>query len=147
MGRMEEPMITSSHRRIPVRSLACLAAFGFAFAAPASRAATAGELLSSYAAQAGQAPSPARGEQFFTARHGREWSCASCHGAPPTSGGKHAVTGKSIEPLAPAANPARFTDAAKSEKWFRRNCNDVVGRECSAAEKADVLSWLQGLRR
>ena len=24
----------------------------------------------------------------------------------------------------------RFADAAKTEKWFRRNCNDVVGREC-----------------
>jgi hypothetical protein len=25
---------------------------------------------------------------------------------------------------------------------FRMNCKDVVGRECTAAEKADVLSWL-----
>ena len=40
----------------------------------------------------------------------------------------------------------RKTDAAKTEKWFRRNCNDVVGRECSAGEKADVLSWLASLK-
>ena len=54
----------------------------------------------------------------------------------------HAATGKTIQPLAPAANAQRFTDTAKVEKWFRRNCNDVVGRECSAQEKADILAWL-----
>jgi len=51
-----------------------------------------------------------------------------------------------VQPLAPAANGQRFTDPAKVEKWFRRNCNDVLGRECSAAEKADVLSWLLSLK-
>ena len=49
--------------------------------------------------------------------------------------------------LAPAFNPERFTDPAKSEKWFRRNCNDVLARECTAAEKADVLAWLISLKR
>ena len=48
--------------------------------------------------------------------------------------------------LAPAANAERFVDAAKVEKWFRRNCNDVMARECTPAEKADVLSWLMTLR-
>ena len=48
--------------------------------------------------------------------------------------------------MAPAFNAERFTDAAKVEKWFRRNCNDVVGRECTAAEKADVLAWLSTLK-
>jgi hypothetical protein len=66
--------------------------------------------------------------------------------APPTRPGQHRATGKPIAPLAPAAEPARFTVAAKTEKWFRRNCNDVLGRECSAGEKADVLAWLMGLR-
>ena len=28
------------------------------------------------------------------------------------------------------------------DKWFRRNCNDVLSRECTAVEKADVLAWL-----
>lgn len=51
-----------------------------------------------------------------------------------------------IAALAPRFNPERFTDNAKTEKWFRRNCNDVVGRECSAAEKADVLAWLLTLK-
>ena len=110
-------------------------------------AATPAELAAGYAAQAGAPSSAARGEQFFTARHGRDWSCASCHGTPPTKSGKHASTGKAIAPLAPAFNPDRFTDAGKAEKWFRRNCNDVVGRECTAGEKADVLAWLMTLKK
>ncbi len=114
--------------------------------APAAHAATPAQLLADYSAQAGAAAVPARGQQLFTTRHGREWSCSSCHGAVPTQAGQHAGTGKPIAALAPAFNPERFTDAAKTEKWFRRNCNDVVGRECSAAEKADVLSWLMTLR-
>jgi hypothetical protein len=88
------------------------------------------------------AASAQRGAQFFNAAHGNAWSCASCHGNPPTGAGKHAKTGKAIAPLAPAANVERFADAAKVEKWFRRNCNDVLGRACTSAEKADVLAFL-----
>jgi mono/diheme cytochrome c family protein len=113
----------------------------------AAHAATPSELAAGYASQAGAPAAAARGEQFFTSKHGREWSCASCHGTPPTQGGKHAATGKPISALAPAFNPERFTDPAKVEKWFRRNCNDVVGRECSAGEKADVLAWLTTLKK
>jgi hypothetical protein len=112
----------------------------------AARAATPSALLDGYRQAAGAAPSVARGQQFFTQKHGREWSCASCHGDVPTATGRHSSTGKPIAPLAPAADARRFTDAAKSEKWFRRNCNDVVGRECSAAEKADLLAWLLTLK-
>ncbi|MBP9654300.1 MAG: DUF1924 domain-containing protein, partial [Rhodocyclaceae bacterium] len=57
----------------------------------------------------------------------------------PLQPGRHAVTGKAIKPLAPRAEAARFSDPAKVEKWFRRNCTEVVGRECSAAEKADFI--------
>ncbi|WP_428420014.1 DUF1924 domain-containing protein [Methylibium sp.] len=129
-----------SHMHVSPALAAALAA-GAALA-PAAHAATPAELLAGYNAQAGAAAAPDRGQQWFITRHGREWSCATCHGAVPTQAGKHASTGKPIGSLAPAFNPERFTDAAKTEKWFRRNCNDVVGRECSAAEKADVLSWL-----
>jgi hypothetical protein len=110
-----------------------------------NHAATPAQLLEQYSNQAGRAAEPAKGQQIFTSRHGREWSCASCHGALPTGTGQHAATGKSIAPLAPAFNPERFSNLAKSEKWFQRNCNDVPGRSCSAAEKADVLSWLLSL--
>lgn len=112
----------------------------------ATNATTPAELESTYTAQAGRPASAQRGELLFTTPHGREWRCASCHGAVPTRSGTHASTGKPIAPLAPAANPERFADAAKTEKWFRRNCNDVIGRECTPAEKADVLSWLRTLQ-
>ncbi len=125
------------HRRLAGAVL--LAAAGLV---PMADAATPAQLLAEYSAQAGGAAAPARGQQLFTTRHGQEWSCSSCHGAAPTQAGKHASTGKPIAALAPAISPGRFTDAAKTEKWFRRNCNDVLARECSAAEKADVLSWL-----
>lgn len=115
--------------------------------APWALATTPAEQLAGYTAQAGAPAQAARGQQLFTARHGKEWTCASCHSASPTVAGQHASTGKSIAALAPAFNPQRFTDAAKTEKWFRRNCNDVLARECSAAEKADVLAWLMALKR
>jgi cytochrome c peroxidase len=125
---------------------AALALAGVFALAPAAHATSANVQLAGYSAAAGSTPAPARGQALFANRQGREWSCASCHGSVPTQGGKHASTGKAIEPLAPAANAQRFTDAAKTEKWFRRNCNDVMGRECSAAEKADVLAWLVTLK-
>lgn len=125
----------------------CLALLSVAVLAGGSaQAATPADLLAGYSAAAGAPAVAARGLAFFTTKHGREWSCASCHGATPLQAGRHAGTGKAIEALAPAANPKRFTDAATTEKWFRRNCNDVLGRECSASEKADVLAWLQSLR-
>jgi mono/diheme cytochrome c family protein len=127
------------------RPLATALLIGAALA-PAAHAATPAHLLTGYSAQAGTTASPERGQQLFTTRQGRDWSCSSCHGAVPVQAGKHASTGKPIAALAPAVTPERFTDPAKVEKWFRRNCNDVLGRECSAGEKADVLSWLMTLK-
>ncbi len=107
---------------------------------------TPAEQIAGFVALSGQPAVAARGQEFFTSKHGKDWSCSTCHTAKPTVDGKHATTGKVIAPMAPAFNPQRFTDAAKTEKWFRRNCNDVVGRECSPAEKADVLTWLLSLK-
>lgn len=83
-----------------------------------------------------------RGRSFFSTTHGSDWSCASCHTNNPGQGGSHAVTRKLIEPLAPAANPRRFSDAAKVDKWFGRNCKDVLGRACTPEEKGDLLAYL-----
>ena len=115
-------------------------------ATTAATAATPNELLAGYTRQAGVAAQPEQGRSFFTQTHGREWSCASCHGAKPVQAGQHAGTGKPIAALAPAVEAQRFSDPAKVEKWFRRNCNDVLARECTAGEKADVLAWLVGLK-
>ena len=86
-----------------------------------------------------------RGAAFFKTTHGREWSCASCHTQNPTAPGRHAKTDKPITPLAPVANAERFTRPDKVEKWFRRNCNDVLGRACTASEKGDVLAYLMAI--
>ena len=86
-----------------------------------------------------------RGEKFFNATHGGEWSCASCHLTDPRQAGRHAKTNKIIQPLAPAANPQRLTNPEKVQKWFRRNCNDVLGRHCTVQEQDDVIAYLRSL--
>jgi len=132
---------------LSLKSIALCVPLSLALWAGAAHAQTTpAEQIAGYVAQSGQPAQAARGQEFFTSKHGKEWSCSTCHTAKPTVEGKHASTGKVIAPMAPAANDKRFTDAAKTEKWFRRNCNDVVGRECTPAEKADVLTWLASLK-
>ena len=104
------------------------------------------EQLTRWNAQATAPGNADRGQVFFSSKHGADWSCASCHGTPPTGQGKHASTGKAIAALAPAFNPQAFTETAKVDKWLRRNCKDVLSRECSANEKADVLAYLNSLK-
>jgi hypothetical protein len=124
-----------------------------ALGAGAAAAATPAQIQDTYAAAARAAApgfggfSAERGQRFFAATHGNDWSCASCHTAQPSGPGRHASTGKAIAPMATAANPQRFTDAAKAEKWFRRNCKDVLGRACTAREKGDVLAYLMSLAK
>ena len=115
-------------------------------AAPAS-ADTPESLMRGYAEQARTTsasyagPSPAAGRRLFH-QQPRDWSCATCHTDQPAATGRHAITGKTIAPLSPVANPERFRDAAKVEKWFKRNCTDTLGRLCTPAEKADLISFL-----
>jgi len=90
--------------------------------------------------------SAARGEQFFKSTHANDWSCSTCHTQNPTAQGKHTRTGKILLPLSPNANAERFTDQAKVDKWFKRNCRDVLDRECTAQEKGDVLTYLMSLK-
>jgi hypothetical protein len=70
-------------------------------------------------------------------------SCVTCHGRDLTEPGRHTVTNKVIEPLAPSVNPQRLTDQAKVEKWLLRNCRWTLGRECTPVEKADFISYIQ----
>jgi cytochrome c peroxidase len=90
-----------------------------------------------------------RGRAFFIAkqsdRRGTE-ACAACHTKDPKAQGSHSRTGKLIQPLAPVANPERLTDKAKVEKWFKRNCNDVLERACTNLEKGDFLAYLINVR-
>jgi len=110
------------------------------------------EVLASIQTEAAATPgsqgfSAARGESFFKTKHGNEWSCTSCHTENPAAQGKHAKTGKVIQPLAPSANAERFNDPGKVAKWFKRNCNDVLDRICTPQEKGDVLTYLLSVKK
>ena len=106
------------------------------------------KLIAQYAAEAGATASPDRGKALFLANHAGGKpdtpSCTTCHTQDPRRMGQ-ARTGKAIEPMAPSTNPARFTDNATVEKWFGRNCDTVLGRPCTAGEKADIIAWLASL--
>lgn len=88
-----------------------------------------------------------RGAAFYRAAHkgGKQGtaSCASCHGSTPQGKGQTRA-GKDIEPMAVSKNPARYTNKDDVEKWFTRNCNDVLGRACTAKEKGDFLTYMMG---
>ncbi|MES9992677.1 MAG: DUF1924 domain-containing protein [Candidatus Thiodiazotropha sp.] len=74
---------------------------------------------------------------------GESRSCGDCHGADLKTPGRHAKTGKRIEPMAPSVNPKRLSDAKKIEKWFKRNCKWTWGRACTDQEKGDLLLYLR----
>lgn len=86
-----------------------------------------------------------RGEHLFRTKFstGRPDtpSCTTCHTTDPRKTGQTRA-GKDIEPMAASANPKRFADQAKTEKWFGRNCRNVLGRECSAKEKGDFITFM-----
>lgn len=114
-------------------------------------ASAANPIQDSYRAQARQDNpafkdfSAAAGQKLYNSK-GAELSCASCHTDSPLAAGKHAKTNKDILPLAPAANPKRFSDAAQVEKWFKRNCNDVLSRACTAQEKGDFMAYVLSVK-
>ena len=114
-------------------------------------AATPQELLKQYEVQAKQEHvaftgfSAERGSNFFKAERihsdGKKVSCTTCHTSDPRKPGKTRAN-KVIEPMATIANPQRFTDTAKVEKWFSRNCKDVLERVCTVQEKGDYIQYL-----
>jgi hypothetical protein len=137
--------------RLVRRSLSILSV-AVALSAAAASAVTPDQLQADYEAIARKESanftgvSAMRGSEFFRSTHGNDWSCATCHTPKPVVLGRHARTGSVLQPLAPIANAERFTDPAKVEKWFRRNCGDVLGRACTAQEKGDVIAFLRSLK-
>jgi cytochrome c peroxidase len=69
-------------------------------------------------------------------------SCTTCHTTDARKVGQTRA-GKDIEPMAASTNPKRYSDQAKTEKWFGRNCNNVLGRDCTATEKGDFITFMQ----
>jgi hypothetical protein len=117
---------------------------------PLIRADTVQALLQRYEVEARKS-SP--GFQGFSAERGHrlymkkgdgsksDTNCITCHTQDPKGMGRTRAN-KDIQPLAPCANAMRFTDSAKVEKWFGRNCDDVFSRPCTVVEKGDFITWL-----
>ena len=119
----------------------------FAASAQASEAVVQAQ-IAQYEQQGADAANPAHGmtkwnEQHMQAKLGRMVSCASCHRTDLSRAGEHLRTGKRIEPMSPSVNSDRLSDPAKIEKWFGRNCEWTLGRDCTAQEKADFLAFIQ----
>lgn len=109
---------------------------------------TVSSLLTGYQSEGAGNFSAERGKTMWNEPHAQPdgsgtVSCASCHGSDLTKTGEHMKTGKLIEAMAPSVNPERLTDPAKIEKWFLRNCKGTFGRECTAQEKGDFLTYIQ----
>jgi hypothetical protein len=69
-------------------------------------------------------------------------SCTSCHTDNPVNEGMHVETKVLIKPLAMSANPGRFTNAEKVERNLSQHCTDLWGRDCSAQDKGDLVTYL-----
>lgn len=106
-------------------------------------------ILAMYQDQSSIQGSATRGEKFFFAKrvhsNGETVSCTTCHTENPKATGKTRAN-KLIEPIAPVANKERFTDPTKVEKWFKRNCKDVLERACSEQEKVDFIAYMLSVK-
>lgn len=91
-------------------------------------------------------PSAEEGKIFYNNKvktaNGKEVACASCHTTNPADKGKNVVTGKVIKPLSPAVNAKRFADFDKVEAKFSQHCVDILGSDCTAAQKANYISYV-----
>ncbi|MES9911922.1 MAG: DUF1924 domain-containing protein [Candidatus Sedimenticola sp. 4PFRAG1] len=81
-------------------------------------------------------------QQFIHEKSGDQHSCSTCHGSDLAKQGKHARTGKKIDPMALSINTKRLTTEKKIEKWFKRNCKWTLGRECTPREKGSFLLYI-----
>lgn len=104
------------------------------------------DLLAQYATAAKVSSfSATRGQELhtrgFAGGKAETPACTSCHGKD-TRGAGQTLTGKPIKAMAASVTATRYTDAAKVEKWFKRNCTEVLGRECTVQEKGDWLSYM-----
>ena len=114
-----------------------------------ANAAVVDDMLATYKATGAGNFSASKGEAMWNKDYpdpdepGKVRNCHTCHGKDLTAKGKHARTGKVIDPIAPSANKERLTDPKFIEKWFKRNCKWVMERVCTPQEKGDFLSYLR----
>jgi len=131
-----------------IKTLVCTftvaTAFGAALASPAL-AGPRDDIIAGFMAQGAGPGNAANGAAMYANTYGTGKpdtpKCTTCHGATPQQGGQ-TRTGKAIAPMAVSRTPERFTDKKKVDKWFRRNCKTVIGRECTPQEKVDWITYL-----
>ena len=124
--------------------LAALSLIALGIAPAQADEAVVASILKTYEKQGGSKFTAVKAEAmwnqvFVDAKTNEKRKCSTCHTEDLRRQGKHAVTGKLIDPLAPSANPKRLTDPEHIEKWFLRNCKWTLGRECTPQEKGDFL--------
>lgn len=119
----------------------------FITAAGMASAATVDDALSDYRNQGAAQFQSDQGSRLWRQEvagpEGEQRSCTTCHGADLHSAGRHVKTDEPIDAMAPSVNPKRLTERREIEKWFLRNCKWTFGRECTAQEKGDILSYLR----
>ncbi len=142
--------------KLPIRLsvtllLAGSLAAGAAAAATPDFAAARAAILAHYAAAAHKADpnfkafSAAAGRSFFLAHPAGARpatpSCSYCHTTDPRNQGRTRA-GKTILPMAISRTPSRFTKLSKVRLWFRRNCQSVYRRACTAQEKGNYITFM-----
>ena len=120
--------------------LLCMAALS----AQASEATN--QMFDSYRAEGAGEFSAERGkgmwtQTFIQKKSGKPVNCATCHTGNLQQTGAHVRTGKVIEAMSARTNAERFNETKKIRKWFLRNCKWTLGRECTAQEKGDYLTY------
>ncbi len=129
-----------------MKTLVCALTIGAALAGAATTAQAAGD------AAAGKAfyEKVYSGNKYAQSAGVGAVGCVSCHQTNLRQNTRHIKTGKESGPMAasagwrdPKTGQARYADSQKVEKWFKRNCNGVLGRECTAGEKADFLAYMK----
>lgn len=133
----------------PLKTLVCALTIGVA-ALAVSAPAQAGPRENIIASFGAGPANPANGQAMFLQTESvpgygggkpETPNCTTCHGKSPQQGGQ-TRTGKPIDPMAVSRTPDRYTDPEKVAKWFLRNCQGVIGRECTPQEKVDFISFM-----
>ena len=107
---------------------------------------SAAQQLERWSAQAGAPGQPERGRAFFTTPHGGEWSCGFVPRQSADGEGQAREHRQGDRPARTGLQPGTFTDSAKVDKWFRRNCIDVWAVSAAPARRPTCWPTCRALR-
>ncbi|HCI52260.1 MAG TPA: hypothetical protein DE312_02835 [Gallionella sp.] len=122
-----------------------LALFGLISFSAQADVTTAEQAAKQYSLFAKSTLSADDGKEFYTRKQmvkGKDLACSTCHTDNPANKGKHNESGKEIQPMAPSANPKRFSDLNESAKGFTKHCKQVYGKDCSAKDKGNFIAYV-----